>query len=217
MKELLISILFAIFILLTISVIGQDPDSSIVIFHSDRSIEIIKPFYPTFEKREKREMNSITLPTDSMPLKEKYDVLKDGEIKVYNRFYQLTQYFQYRDSALILYEYYDTGIKQSQQLYLQGDSVFSLSLYYADGTPQHQEYISPDSLQRAKWFKNGQIQFYCTLTGVKKDIQQEDCYYWNEQGFFEKGERHLLETKNENMGPESIQVYQLDKNGNIKN
>lgn len=210
-------ILIIIFILSTVVTLGQDNDSLRVIYQDNKTIEIVKPFYPMIEKRLKGEIYSVSIREDSaaMTIQDEYGVLEDGEVKVYNRFYQLIQYLQYRDSALTLYEFYDNGIKRSQQLNLKGDSVFSLTLYYSDGKPQHQEYISPDSLQRTEWYQNGNIRLSCTLTDIKKETQREDCYYWNEQGLFENGERNILNSKNKYLSNESIQVYKLDKNGEI--
>jgi len=202
-------------ILMTFTIVGQNVDSFQIIYQDDKLIEIVKPFYPEMAKRVKGETYIFSLPKDTTSLEEKYGVLKDGEVKVYNRFFQISQYIQYRDSSIVLYEWYDNGIKKSQQKFLQGDSIYVLMFYNPDGTPQDYEYISPDSIQQTKWFENGKIHFQCTLTDLKKEIQQRDCYYWNEQGQFSFGERELLKVFQEFMGPQSIQNYQLDNKGKI--
>jgi len=202
-------------ILFTVTAAGQNSDSLHIIYQDDNLIEIVKQAYPKLEKWKKGEAYTFSLPKDTISIEEQYGILKEGEIKVYNRFYQLTQYLRYRDSLLIQYDWYDNGIKESQQKFIQGDSIFSLTIYYPDGKPQHQEYISPDSCQRTEWYKNGNIIFHCTLTNIKEKTHQEDCYYWDDQGYFESGERRLLQVKNEFMGPESVEEFELDKSGNI--
>ncbi len=88
-----------IILIFPLIVIGQNPnDSLLVITKSDNLVEIIKPLIPEIKKISRKD-----IVLDGVYIDDKiYPILKNGEIKIYNRFCQLMERFVYKDSSLTL-------------------------------------------------------------------------------------------------------------------
>lgn len=186
-----------------ITLFGQNPhDSLTIIYKSDKLIEIVKPLLPEIDKRtEPSKYNGIL--NGIYIDREKYGVVKNGEIKIYDRFYQLIERIEYRDSVFILDESFKNGKLTDQLRFIPVDSIYIFTDYYQSGKPKSQNRSSCRSETDTRWFDNGQIESIC-----EKKANSEKCDYWSESGLYIRG------TIRKYNGLQVTSEIEIDKNGN---
>lgn len=198
---------------------SQLDDSLQLIYKDNTTIEYVKSFYPPIKKLKKGESYTVSIADTNRQrntFEQHYGILNNGDIKVFNRFFQLIEYYKFRDSNLILAQAYsDSGFLFHETRYLKGDSIFSITQYNIFGKIQNQAYNSPDSIVTSWWSLNGNLIDYCIHTDIKKEISKRECYYWDDNGNYLEGKLEYLKIKNKFMGPEPIETFELDINGEI--
>ena len=167
--------------LFPLTTFGQNPhDSLTVIYKSDNLIEFVKPLIPEIEKRTEPKSNTVL--DGSWIDTKKYDVLKNGEINVYDRFYQLIEHIVYRDSVRIIEENYKNGILTYQSRHIPEDITFIYTYYDDNGKMKMQGISTPKSEKTTKWHDNGFLKSIC----INEDNQQK-CDNWDDKGLYKNG------------------------------
>jgi antitoxin component YwqK of YwqJK toxin-antitoxin module len=181
---------------------GQNPDDSLkIIYHSNNLIEIVKPLIPVIEKRKEPRKNYTVLEGYYIDIKQ-YGSLKNGQINVYDRFYQLIEHIVYRDSIIILKENFENGNIANQLRFIPNDSIYIVTSYYEDGKPENQAISSKDKEILTSWYDNGKIESICEIKG-----KIEKCDYWEKDGLFKNG---IIRTY---QGHLVISETEIDKDG----
>lgn len=164
-------------------------DTVIYLSESDNKIELLKPNYPeleyfteqdTNELRAKEFYNAGEYVKDNR--NEKPITLKNGELIVYNRFYEMEEKLIFKDSLITESEYYYKGILLRRELNYYKDSIFVTSNFDFKGIPLNAEiYKRNNETEKFYFYKNG------TLSGHSRRIKLFEIKdFWTEKGYFEK-------------------------------
>lgn len=149
-------------------------DSLIILYQSENLIEVLKPLIPEIIEKEELYLQVIEYRDHK-----RYGVLENGEVLVYDRFYQLIEKYTYRDSICILQEYYELGNIDYQFRFIPQDSTYIHTLFYTDGKLKNQIIDNKDIESLTLWYPNGKIESTCI---VDRSTNEEQCEYWDEDG-----------------------------------
>lgn len=183
---------------------GQNPhDSLTVIYKSDKLIEVVNTQFPEIVKQT-APLLSVIVPDGIYIDPKQYGILREGEIKVYDRFYRLIKYFVYRDSVRILEEDYKNGKITSQCRTIPIDRTIVCTYYFDNGNPKIQDNSTQKKETTTKWYENGTVESICIYQGKKNK-----CDYWDDKGLYKNG----IITEYKGYKDFVISEIEIDKNG----
>lgn len=192
-------------ILLPLISIGQNQhDSLLIIYKSDNLIEIVKPLSPEILKRTTPLQNNFIVAWEFFDTKN-YGVLKNGEINIYDRFYQLIEHIVNRDSVRIIEENFKNGKLSYRSRQIPNDSTFINTYYDDNGNLEIQTIKTPNDETITKWHANGFLKSSCIYKA-----NQEKCDYWDDDGIYKNG----IIAKYNGYKDVVISEIETDKDGN---
>jgi hypothetical protein len=166
-------------------------DTITYLSRTDNKIEILKPNRPIIDYMTKEEAYGGVL--DGVYIKDPNPLsMKDGELVVYNRFYEIDERKIFKDSMLVLNEEYTLGKITSLFSYNYKDSIFITKYFYENGNPRTTE-INKQNYETEKfsWHKNGKLATHC----IRKKLV-EICNFWTEEGYFVQRQRYTYANVN---------------------
>lgn len=174
--------LFIIILISPLFAYGQNPHDSIqVLYKSDRLIEILKPNLPKNEKRTKLDKINILNGAWIQEHNQLVYTLENGDVKIYNRFFELIEHHSYRDSARIFTRTFKEEKPISELKIFKKDTMLVDTYYYSNGNPKVQFVSTPSRFLTTHWYENRKIRQIC-----EKSPSTEECDLWNSDGYFDK-------------------------------
>jgi len=156
-------------------------DSIVLLNQTSKLIEYYKPNFPKIKIKLTDDsefyggiFERVYIKKNSFP----YGRLYNGEIIIYNRFYQPIEKLLFSDSTLILREEYSNEmIKKTEKFLPNGTNI--TTNYFLDNAKKQTIIINDTTEIRAQWYPNGELGSYCILD-YKTDF--DSCIYFNLKG-----------------------------------
>jgi len=165
-------------------------DSVIYLTESENKIELLTPNKPELKYFTEKENTGNVF--SGRYVKEHHPIaLKNGDIIIYNRFYDIEEKLSFRDCTIILQDHYKQGRITWTYGIFNKDSIHITKQFYDNGNPKMTEIDRINKNERSTWYENGNIETYCKRQGLI-----EICDFWTDKGYFDRREKYIYSSEN---------------------
>lgn len=171
-----------------------DGDSVIYLSKTNNKIELLKPNYPKFEYLTKEESKGRYL--DGVYIKDSNLIsLKDGELIIYNRFFEIDEKLTFKDNLIILREYFILGKISIIESNFYQDSIYVTKFFYDNGSARLTRIRKPNNVtEEFLWHQKGKLATH----SIRRQLVAI-CDFWTEDGYFEQRQRYTYANVNSDM------------------